>query len=69
MLPQRLEASYIALDSSRARPPMIHHAIFGSLDRMIAILLQHHGGILPFWLSPEQVAVAPIAKIPGRLRR
>ena len=41
---------------------MIHHAIFGSLSRMIAILLEHHGGVLPFWLSPDQVAVAPISK-------
>ena len=62
VLPQRLEASYIAPDGSRARPLMIHHAIFGSLGRMIAILLEHHGGALPFWLSPDQVAVAPISK-------
>ena len=41
---------------------MIHHAIFGSLGRMIAILIEHHGGVLPFWLSPDQVAVAPISK-------
>jgi threonyl-tRNA synthetase len=62
VLPQRLEASYVAPDGSRARPLMIHHAIFGSLSRMIAILLEHHGGVLPFWLSPDQVAVAPISK-------
>src|ERR1700716_2979722 len=62
VLPQRLEASYVAPDGSRARPVMIHHAIFGSLGRMIAILLEHHGGVLPFWLSPDQVAVAPISK-------
>ena len=47
VLPQRLKASYIAPDGSRARPLMIHHAIFGSLGRMIAILLEHHGGVLP----------------------
>ena len=62
VLPQRLEASYIAPDGSRAKPLMIHHAIFGSISRMIAILLEHHGGVLPFWLSPDQVAVAPITK-------
>jgi len=62
VLPQRLEASYVAPDGSRARPLMIHHAIFGSLGRMIAILLEHYGGVLPFWLSPDQVAVAPISK-------
>jgi threonyl-tRNA synthetase len=62
VLPERLEASYIAPDGSRATPLMIHHAIFGSLGRMIAILLEHHGGALPFWLSPDQVAVAPISQ-------
>ncbi len=41
---------------------MIHHAIFGSLGRLIAILLEHHGGVLPLWLSPDQVAVAPISR-------
>jgi hypothetical protein len=51
---RRLEASYVAPNGSRARPLMIHHAIFGSLGRMIAILLEQHGGVLPFWLSPEQ---------------
>jgi threonyl-tRNA synthetase len=60
VLPARLDASYIAPDGSRAVPLMIHHAVFGSLGRFIAILLEHHGGALPFWLSPEQVAVAPI---------
>ena len=62
VLPQRLDASYVAPDGSRAQPLMIHHAIFGSLGRMIAILLEHHGGVLPFWLSPDQVAVAPISQ-------
>jgi threonyl-tRNA synthetase len=62
VLPQRLDASYIAPDGSRARPLMIHHAIFGSLGRMIAILLEHHNGVLPFWLSPDQVAIAPISQ-------
>jgi threonyl-tRNA synthetase len=41
---------------------MLHHAVFGSLGRFIAILLEHYGGALPFWLAPEQVAVAPIAR-------
>ncbi len=40
---------------------MIHHAVLGSLGRFIAILLEQHAGALPFWLAPEQVAVAPIA--------
>src|SRR5262249_26369058 len=66
VLPQRLEASYVAPDGKRAPPLMIHHAIFGSLGRMIAILLEHHGGVLPFWLAPDQVAGAPVPDYPGR---
>jgi threonyl-tRNA synthetase len=62
VLPGRLDASYVAPDGSRARPLMIHHAIFGSLGRMIAILLEHYRGVLPFWLSPDQVAIAPISQ-------
>ena len=61
VLPGRLGASYVAPDGSRAVPLMIHHAVFGSLGRFIAVLLEQHGGALPFWLAPEQVAVAPIA--------
>src|SRR5262249_5449695 len=62
VLPQRFHASYAAPDRSRARPLMTHHASLGALRRMIAILLEHQGGVLPFWLSPDQVAVAPISK-------
>src|SRR5262245_57654610 len=56
VLPERLGASYIAPDGSRAVPLMIHHAVFGSLGRLIAILLEQHGAALPFWLAPDQVA-------------
>jgi threonyl-tRNA synthetase len=62
VLPARLDASYIAADGTRAVPLMIHHAVFGSLGRFIAILLEHYGGSLPFWLSAVQVGVAPIAR-------
>jgi threonyl-tRNA synthetase len=62
VLPGRLDAAYVAADGSRTEPLMIHHAVLGSLGRFIAILLEHHGGALPFWLSPEQVAVAPISR-------
>lgn len=62
VLPERLGASYVAADGSRTHPVMIHHAVFGSLGRMIAILLEHHDGVLPFWLSPDQVAVTPVSK-------
>jgi threonyl-tRNA synthetase len=62
VMPGRLDASYVASDGNRAVPLMIHHAVFGSIGRFVAILLEHHGGALPFWLSPEQVAVAPISR-------
>jgi threonyl-tRNA synthetase len=61
ILPERLGASYVAPDGSRAVPVMIHHAVFGSMGRFIAVLLEQHGGALPFWLAPEQVAVAPVS--------
>jgi threonyl-tRNA synthetase len=62
VLPNRLDASYVGPDGSRAIPVMIHHAVFGSIGRFIAILLEHYEGALPFWLSPDQVAVAPISQ-------
>jgi threonyl-tRNA synthetase len=61
VLPERLDASYVASDGTRAVPLMMHHAVFGSLGRFVAILLEQHGGALPFWLSPDQVAVAAIS--------
>lgn len=65
VLPGRLGASYVAPDGSRAVPLMIHHAVLGSLGRFIAILIEQHGGALPFWLAPEQVGVAPITEEQG----
>ncbi|PDT72647.1 threonine--tRNA ligase [Bradyrhizobium sp. C9] len=62
VLPGRLDASYVGPDGDRAIPVMIHHAVFGSIGRVIAMLLEHHAGALPFWLSPDQVAVAPISR-------
>jgi threonyl-tRNA synthetase len=62
VLPSRLNASYVGPDGDRAIPVMIHHAVFGSIGRFIAVLLEHHAGALPFWLSPDQVAVAPISQ-------
>jgi threonyl-tRNA synthetase len=62
VLPVRLGASYVGPDGSPEVPLMIHHAIFGSMGRAIAMLLEHHGGALPFWLAPEQVAVAPVSR-------
>jgi threonyl-tRNA synthetase len=61
ILPGRLDAWYVAPTDERVVPLMIHHAVFGSIGRFIAILLEHHRGALPFWLAPDQVAVAPIS--------
>jgi len=60
VLPERLGARYVDRDGQERQPAMIHHAVFGSLERFIAVLLEHHGGQLPFWLAPDQVAVAPV---------
>ena len=57
MLPQRFDMEYIGADNGRHRPIMIHRALFGSVERFFAILLEHYAGALPTWLSPEQVRV------------
>jgi threonyl-tRNA synthetase len=59
-MPMRLGAFYIGPDGEKAVPVMIHRAMFGSLERFTGILLEHHAGHLPLWLSPVQVMVAPI---------
>ena len=58
--PQRFEAEYIGADNARHRPIMIHRALFGSVERFFAILLEHYAGALPTWLSPEQVRVLAV---------
>lgn len=60
VLPERLEASYVAEDGSRQRPVMLHRAILGSLERFIGILIENHAGRMPMWLAPVQVVVATI---------
>ncbi|MCF4167511.1 threonine--tRNA ligase [Zavarzinia compransoris] len=60
LLPQRLDASYIAADGSKQRPVMLHRAILGSMERFIGILIEHYAGHLPLWLAPTQVVVATI---------
>lgn len=59
-MPGRLGASYIAEDSSRQVPVMLHRAILGSLERFIGILIEQHAGTFPLWLSPVQVVVLSI---------
>ena len=59
-LPERLDAAYVGEDGARHRPVMLHRALFGSLERFIGILLEHHAGRLPLWLAPVQAVVATI---------
>jgi threonyl-tRNA synthetase len=59
---ERLGAEYVAEDSSRRHPVMLHRAIVGSLERFIGILIEQHAGALPAWLAPTQVVVACISE-------
>ncbi|WP_224813970.1 threonine--tRNA ligase [Hasllibacter sp. MH4015] len=60
VLPERLDATYIAEDGAKHRPVMLHRACLGSFERFIGILIEEHSGKLPFWLAPRQVVVASI---------
>ena len=60
VLPDRLEANFIAEDGDKHRPVMLHRACLGSFERFIGILIEEHAGKLPFWLAPRQVVVAAI---------
>ncbi|WP_207430491.1 threonine--tRNA ligase [Sabulibacter ruber] len=61
-LPERFDLEYIGSDNERHRPVMIHRAPFGSLERFVAVLIEHCGGNFPLWLSPDQVAILPISE-------
>jgi threonyl-tRNA synthetase len=60
-LPERFDLSYVAEDGAMHRPFMIHRALMGSVERFFGVLLEHHGGALPVWLSPVQAMLIPIA--------
>jgi threonyl-tRNA synthetase len=60
VLPERLDAEYVAADGAKRRPVMLHRAILGSLERFIGILIEQYAGKLPLWLAPTQVVVATI---------
>ncbi|MDP6269578.1 MAG: threonine--tRNA ligase [Alphaproteobacteria bacterium] len=60
VLPERLGAEYVGVDSARHRPVMLHRAILGSLERFIGILIEEHEGKFPLWLAPVQVVVTTI---------
>jgi threonyl-tRNA synthetase len=59
-MPERLDAEYVAEDGSRKTPVMLHRAILGSFERFIGILIEHHEGRFPLWLSPEQAVIMNI---------
>ena len=60
VLPERLDASYVGEDGNKHRPVMLHRAILGTFERFIGILIEHHAGRFPLWLSPVQAVVAAI---------
>ncbi|MFY9117949.1 MAG: threonine--tRNA ligase, partial [Dysgonamonadaceae bacterium] len=61
-LPERFDLEYIGADNRRHRPVMIHRAPFGSMERFVAVLIEHTAGRFPLWLSPTQVVVLPISE-------
>ena len=61
-LPERFELEYTGADDKKHRPVMIHRAPFGSLERFVAVLLEHTGGKLPLWLSTDQAMILPISE-------
>ncbi|WP_172150347.1 threonine--tRNA ligase [Isoptericola chiayiensis] len=60
-LPEKFDLEYTAADGSRQRPVMIHRALFGSIERFFAVLLEHYAGAFPAWLAPVQVLAVPVA--------
>jgi threonyl-tRNA synthetase len=63
--PRRFDATYVGADNQRHLPVMIHRALFGSVERFLAILLEHYAGALPTWLMPEQFRVLPVRDAHG----
>jgi threonyl-tRNA synthetase len=61
-LPERFELEYVDTDDKRRRPVMIHRAPFGSMERFVAVLIEHTGGKFPLWLIPEQAVVLPVSE-------
>jgi threonyl-tRNA synthetase len=61
VLPENLDVEIVQASGKKSHPLMIHHAVLGSLERFIGLVLERHRGYLPFWLAPEQVAVAPVS--------
>jgi threonyl-tRNA synthetase len=62
ILPERFDLHYVAAGGQRVRPVMLHRALYGSIERFMAVLLEHHGVALPAWLAPVQAWVAPVGE-------
>jgi threonyl-tRNA synthetase len=61
-LPERFELEYIGADNQKHQPVMIHRAPFGSMERFVAVLIEHSGGKFPLWLTPKQVVIIPVSE-------
>ena len=61
-LPERFELEYVGYDNQNHRPVMIHRAPFGSMERFVAVLLEHCAGNFPLWLTPQQAIILPISE-------
>ena len=61
-LPERFDLTYIGSDNEKHRPVMIHRAPFGSMERFVAVLLEHCAGDFPLWLAPDQAIILPISE-------
>lgn len=61
-LPERFGLEYVGEDNQKHRPVMIHRAPFGSMERFVAVLIEHTAGKFPLWLTPDQVAILPISE-------
>ncbi|MBE6312055.1 MAG: threonine--tRNA ligase [Bacteroidales bacterium] len=61
-LPERFQLEYMGADNQKHRPVMIHRAPFGSMERFVAVLIEHTGGKFPLWLTPEQAVILPISE-------
>jgi len=69
MLPQRFKLEYVDKDGSIKTPALVHRAPLGSLERFMAILIEHYGGVFPLWLSPVQVAILPVSDAVAKYAR
>jgi threonyl-tRNA synthetase len=61
-LPERFDLTYVGEDNKPHRPYMVHRALYGSIERFFALLIEHHAGALPVWLSPVQAMIIPVSE-------